>query len=130
MSFHRHHEKRKLAVNLFTIPMMILVLAIATVFNRPIRRVISVPKQLAEGAHDNNFQDLSKENFSKEIVEDAKTQAQEVKENVLETTIGDIITFISKGAKIKSDINSLQKQTEETVNSFDPAQYIPKKISK
>ncbi len=130
MSFHRHHEKRKLAVNLFTIPMMILILGIATVFNRPIRRVISVPKQLVEGAHDNNFQDLSKENFSKEIIEDAKNQAQEVKENVLQTTIGDIITFISKGSKIKDDIHNLQKQTEETVNSFDPAALIPKKISK
>ncbi len=130
MSFHRHHEKRKLAVNLFAIPMMIFILAIATIFNKPIRRVISVPKQLVEGTHDNNFQDLSKENFSKEIVEDAKDQAQEVKENVLETTVGDIFTFISKGSKIKTDIQSLQKQTEEAVNSFDPGKYIPKKISK
>jgi DNA-binding transcriptional regulator GbsR (MarR family) len=110
--------------------MMIFILAIATIFNKPIRRVISVPKQLVEGTHDNNFQDLSKENFSKEIVEDAKDQAQEVKENVLETTVGDIFTFISKGSKIKTDIQSLQKQTEEAVNSFDPGKYIPKKISK
>jgi hypothetical protein len=130
MSFHRHHEKRKLAVNLFTIPMMILILAVATIFNRPIRRAVSIPKQLVEGAHDNNFQDLSKENFSKEIVEDAKNQAQEVKENVLQTTIGDIITFISKGSKIKTDIQSLQKQTEETVNSFDPSKLIPPKKDK
>jgi len=130
MSFHRHHEKRKLAVNLFTIPMMVLILALATIFNKPIRRVISVPKQLVEGTHDSNLQDLSKENFSKEIVEDAKNQAEEVKENVLETTVGDIVTFISKGSKIKKDFHSLQKQTEETINSFDPGKYIPKKISK
>lgn len=130
MSWHRHHEKRKLAVNLFVLPMMILVLALATLFNRPIRRVVSIPKQLVEGAHDNNLQDLSKENFSKEIVEDAKTQATELKEDVWNTTIGDIINFLSKGSKIKDDIHHLQKQTEETVNSFDPASLIPKKIDK
>jgi|GEM_PF-2336994 len=129
MSFHRHHEKRKFAVNLFTIPMMVLVLALATIFNKPIRRVISIPKQLVEGTHDNNFQDLSKDNFSREIVEDAKSQANEVKENFLETTIGDIITFLSKGSKIQEDIHSLQKQTEDTVNSFDPSKLIPHKKS-
>ena len=127
MSFHRHHEKRKLAVNLFVLPMMIAVLAVATIFNRPLRRAVSIPKKLVEGAHDNNFQDISKENFSKEIVDDAKNQAADLKEDVLQTTIGDILNFISKGSKIKTDVQNLQKQTQETVNSIDPEKLIPKK---
>ncbi|CAN5188363.1 hypothetical protein BH09PAT1_BH09PAT1_5490 [soil metagenome] len=127
MSFHRHHEKRKLAVNLFTIPMFIVILVVATFFSKPIRRVINVPKQLVAGTHDNNYQDLTKENFQKEIVNDTKDQVSQVKENVLQTTVGDIINFISRGSKIKSDLNSLQKQTQQTVNSIDPSKLIPKK---
>jgi len=127
MSFHRDNEKRKLAFNLLAIPIMILFLAVVTLFNRPLRRAISIPKQLVEGTQDSNFQDLSKEKFSKEIVEDAKHQAEEVKENVLETTVGDIVNFIGRGSKIKTDIQSLQKLTEETVSSFDPSKLIPQK---
>ncbi len=128
MSFHRHHEKRKIAVNLFALPMMIVVLTIATIFSKPIRRVVNIPKKLVAGVHDNNFQDITKENFSKEIVNDTKEQVTTIKEDVLQTTIGDILNFISKGSKIKSDVNNLQKQTIDTVDSFDPTKIDPKKL--
>lgn len=128
MSFHRHHEKRKLAVNLFTIPMFIIILVVATFFSKPIRRVVNIPKKLVAGVHDNNFQDVTKENFSNEIVNDTKDQVNTVKNDVLQTTIGDIINFIGKGSKIKSDITNLQKQTVDTVDSFDPTKIDPKKL--
>lgn len=110
MAFPHHHEKRKIMVNLFTIPMFIGILALATFFSAPVRRIVNIPQKIVLGAKDNRLQDVTKENFSKEIVDDTKQQLDTVKTNVLETTVGQILGFLSQGTKITKDFNGVQKQ--------------------
>lgn len=116
----RYFEKQKLATNIIKVFLLVVILLVVTYFNRPIRRFISTPKQLVEGAKDGNFQDLSKENFTKALAEDTKSEIDTVKEHILDTTIRDIMTFIGKKDKITEDINKIQKQTGEIVNKYDP----------
>jgi len=115
-----HHEKRTITTNLIVIPLFIAILAGVTIFNRPIRRLINIPKKMVEGTHDGNFQDLSKENFTKALAEDTKAEVDTLKDTVLDTTIRDLVNFLGRSDKILKDVDQLQKQAGEVVNSVDP----------
>lgn len=124
MAFPHHHEKRKIMINLFTIPMIIGILALATVFSAPVRRIVNIPQKIVLGAKENRLQEVTKENFSKEIVDDTKDQIDTMKTDVLETTVGEILEFLSKGSKITKDLNGVQKQAGGLFDKYTNLDFI------
>ena len=128
MSHINHHEKRTFLVNFLTIPIFIGILVALTVFSKPVRRIVNLPHQLVQGAHDSRVQDLSKENFTKGLTDDTKEQFDSVKDTVLETTIGDIVDFLSQSQKIQKDVNNLGGQAKDLIENFnfDPVKQLNK----
>ena len=124
MAFPHHHEKRKIMINLFTLPMIIGILALATVFSAPVRRIVNIPQKIILGAKDNRLQEVTKENFSKEIVDDTKDQLDTMKTDVLETTVGEILEFLSKGSKITKDLNGVQQQAGGLFDTYTNLDFI------
>ncbi|HVZ58974.1 MAG TPA: hypothetical protein VG935_04455 [Patescibacteria group bacterium] len=118
MAFTHHHEKKKIMLNLFTVPLFIGILVVVTYFSKPVRRIVNIPQKLVAGAKDNKLQDVSKENFSKEIVNDTQDQVSTLKNEVLETTVGDILNFLGKSKKISNDVNSLQHQAGDLLDKY------------
>lgn len=128
MSHIHHHEKRTLLVNLFTIPMFIVILIVLTIFNKPVSRIVNLPYKLVAGTHDSRLQDLSKENFTKELASDTKDQLDTIKTNVFQTTIGDLVTFLGKSEQIKKDVNNLGDEAKKMFDNlhFDPVKQLNK----
>ncbi|MEK7605254.1 MAG: hypothetical protein AAB478_01885 [Patescibacteria group bacterium] len=124
MAFPHHHEKRKIMINLFTLPMIIGILALATVFSAPVRRIVNIPQKIILGAKDNRLQEVTKENFSKEIVDDTKDQLDTMKTDVLKTTVGEILEFLSKGSKITKDLNGVQQQAGGLFDTYTNLDFI------
>lgn len=124
MAFPHHHEKRKIMINLFTIPMIVGIVALATVFSSPVRRIVNIPQKVVLGAKENRLQEVTKENFSKEIVDDTKDQLDTMKTDVLETTVGEILEFLSKGTKITKDLNDVQKQAGGLFDKYTNLDFI------
>lgn len=119
MSHIHHHEKRTFLVNFLTIPIFIGILVVLTIFNKPVRRIVNLPHQLVKGAQDNRVQDISKENFTQQLTDDTKDQFETVKDDVLKTTIGDMVTFLSKSEQIKKDLGTLGEQGKKIIENFD-----------
>lgn len=128
MSHIHHHEKRTFLVNFMMIPIFIGILVILTVFSKPVRRIVNLPHQLVQGARDNKVQDVSKENFTKGLTDDTKDQFDSVKDTVLETTLGDVMTFLSKSEQIKKDVGALANQAKKMIDNFnfDPIKQLNK----
>jgi len=128
MSHINHHEKRTFFVNFITIPIFIGVLVVLTVFSKPVRRVVNLPYQLVQGTHDSRVQDISKENFTQQLTNDTKDQFETVKDDVLKTTIGDVVTFLSKSEQIKKDVGTLADQAKKMIDNFhfDPVKQLNK----
>ncbi|MBI5045055.1 MAG: hypothetical protein HZC02_03950 [Candidatus Levybacteria bacterium] len=118
MAFQHHHEKRKIMINLFTIPIFIIILIIATYFNKPIRRIVAIPQRVVQGVHDNRLEDIRKENFSQEIVSDTKDQFSTLKEDVLTITVRDVISIASRSNRIVSDLNFLQREGGRLLDKY------------
>ena len=126
MSHIHHHEKRTFLVNLLTIPFFIGILVVLTIFNKPVRRIVDLPHQLVLGTHDSQVQDVTKQNFTKELGSDTKDQFNSIKSNVLGTTVGDIMTFLGRSQQIKKDVNNLGDQAKKTYDNFhfDPVKQL------
>lgn len=109
-------------------PIFIGILVVLTVFSKPVRRIVNLPHQLVQGAHDNKFQDVSKENFTKGLTDDTKDQFDSVKDTVLETTLGDVMTFLGKSKQIQKDVNMLGDQARKMIDNFhfDPVKQLNK----
>lgn len=118
MSFQHHHEKRKIMVNLFTIPMFIIILIVATYFNKPIRRIIEIPQKVVQGVHDNRLEDIKKENFSQEIVADTKDQFGNLKQDVLSMTVHDVFSIATRSTKIINDLNYIQREGGKILDKY------------
>lgn len=128
MSHIHHHEKRTFLVNFLMIPIFIGILVVLTIFSKPVRRIVNLPHQLVQGAHDNKVQDVTKESFTKGLTDDTKDQFESVKDTVLETTLGDVMTFLSKSKQIQKDVNMLGDQAKKMIDNFhfDPVKQINK----
>jgi hypothetical protein len=120
-----HHEKRKILLHIFGFFFVIALIGLLFVFDRPIRRAMSVPRQLVAGVQDKNAKEVDQTEFKEEITDDSLDVVEGIKHQVMNTTLTDLVTMARRTEKVVKDINSAKNEFEDFVHSISLPKSLP-----
>lgn len=124
ISPHRH-EKRKVMLHIFGFFFVIALIGALLVFDKPIRKMMNVPRQLVAGAQDKNIPEAEQINFKEEITDDSLDVIEGVQHQVMHTTLSDVVAMAKRTQKVVKDINHAKDEFEDFVHSISLPKSLP-----
>lgn len=109
-------NKFRIGLNIVFLGVLFLALYLITLFAKPIRGFVNMPRALVAGVSDSIVKDTAQDAFPQNLAEDTKQQLEAVKEDALHIRVGQIIEFVGRSQKIVNDLQRTKERVESFIN--------------